>query len=140
MIDIEDKSYPPTLAEIDAYIGNPLFGDLLRHMEETYRPRINIPYSGDTVLLGWNVQFQRAGRALCRVYPRKGFFPMLLVVEPKEKQRVEALLPSLGREFAEVYRSTKEGMGQRWLLIDLFAPGALYEDAKRVIRIRSESK
>ena len=136
MIDVENKAYPPTLAELDAYVSNPLFGDLCRRMEDEHQALCKIEYSGDKVLLGWNVKFKKAGRTLCTVYPRRGHFPMLLVVGQREKPAVEALLPRLSSEFQALYHATQEGMGQRWLLLDFAAPSPLYDDALTVIRIR----
>ena len=145
MIDIEDRDRQPGIAEIDAYIGNPLFGELRRRMDGEHQALYRIEYSGDKVLLGWNVKFKKAGRTLCTAYPREGHFPMLLVVAPREKQRVEALLPSLSEAFQRIYRGTQEGMGQRWLLLDIGADNAvrgnaLLDDACEVIRIRRQSK
>lgn len=65
---------------------------------------------------------------------------MLLVVGQKEKERVEALLPTLCEEFRSIYRNTREGMGQRWLLLTFSSHTELYEDALKVIRIRRESR
>lgn len=140
MLNITDKSYVPTLAEMEAYIQNPLFEALVRHLETAYKARYEIMYSGDTVLLGWNVRFYKAGRTLCRLYPRVGSFGLLVVVGRKEKERVEAALPQLSPQLREIYAATKEGMGQRWLIFDLQAPDALFEDVKALIQIRRETK
>lgn len=136
MLDIEDRTRQPSLREMSEYIGCPLFDELCRRMDGDYQALCKIEYSGDKILLGWNAKFRKAGRTLCTVYPRKGHFFMLLVVGPKEKQRVEERLPAFSEEFQEVYRTTREGMGQRWLLLDLNEHTALYDDALHVIRIR----
>lgn len=140
MIDIEDKNYQPTAAELCEFVGNPLFDELCSYMDSEYDALRKIEYSGDKVLLGWNLKFKKAGRTLCTVYPRKGRFPMLLIVGRKEKERVEALLPTLSDEFRKIYNSTQEGMGQRWLLLDFSDHTDAYDDALKVIRIRRESK
>ena len=139
MLDIEDRAYQPSAAEIGAFVGNGLFDELCRCMADEYQALCKIEYSGDRVLPGWNMKFKKAGRALCTVYPRKGRFSLLLVVGQREKQRVEALLPGLSEAFRETYRNTPEGMGQRWLLFDFDARSALYDDVLRVIRIRRTS-
>ena len=132
MIDIENKGYVPNIPETIELIGNPLFDELYAYM--------NSEYSGDKILLGWNVKFKKAGRTLCTIYPRKGFFHMLLVVGRKEKDRTEALMPTLSDEFRKVYSDTKEGMGQRWLLFDLYSHTVLYDDILKIIAIRRQSK
>lgn len=140
MIDITDQLYVPNAEELACYVDNPLFDELCREMERAYQARQSIEFSGDKVLLGWNLKFKKAGRTLCTVYPRKGHFPMLLVVGRKEKARVEALLPGLSDAFRDIYANTQEGMGQRWLLLDFASRTPLYDDALSVIRIRRESR
>ena len=140
MLDIEDRSYMPDMAELAAYVGNPRFDELCRRMADGYKALHTIEYSGDKVLLGWNVKFSKAGRTLCRAYPRRGHFPMLLVVGRKETDRVEALLPSFSHAFQSIYNGTQEGMGQRWLLLDVGEDDALLDDACEIVRIRRESR
>ena len=53
---------------------------------------------------------------------------------------MEALLPSLSEKFQQIYRETKEGMGQRWMLLNFDARTPAFEDAMKVVRIRRESK
>ncbi|KEF35816.1 Protein of unknown function (DUF3788) [Schinkia azotoformans MEV2011] len=57
----------------------------------------------------------------------------------KEKERVENLLLQLSKEMQEIYHKTKEGNGQRWLMIDLNANDGVYQDTLKLIRIRRES-
>ena len=70
----------------------------------------------------------------------RGHFPMLLVVGRKETDRVEALLPSFSHAFQSIYNGTQEGMGQRWLLLDVGEDDALLDDACEIVRIRRESR
>lgn len=138
MIDIKDKGRMPTEAEIRAYTGCPLFDELSDFLRSEYQALCKIEYSGDKALSGWNVKFKKAGKTLCTLYPRKGSFAMLLVVGRKEKPRVEALLPTLCEAFQKTYRDTREGMGQRWLLLHFSARDSVYDDALKIIRIRRE--
>ena len=136
MTDIEDKTRQPSVEELCQYVGNPLFDELCAEMEREYAAVKSVEYSGDKILLGWNLKFKKAGRTLCTVYPRKGHFPMLLIVGRKEKERTEALLPSLSEEFQSIYSATQEGMGQRWLLLEFSTRTQLYDDALKIIRLR----
>lgn len=136
MIDITNKNYKPDAGELGAYIGNPLFGELCAQMEADYGALCDVVYSGDNVLLGWNMRFHKAGRTLCRLYPKGGYCTVLIVVGRKEKARVEALLPGMSEAMQKLYHGTQEGMGQRWLLFDLHAPDALYRDALTLVAIR----
>lgn len=136
MIDITDKNYKPDIGEITELIGNGLFGELCAHMENEYKAQYEIAYSGDKVLLGWNVRFCKSGRTLCRVYPVNGFFSVLIVIGPKESERTRELLPELSEEMRNIYFSTPEGMGQRWMVFDLKERNGLYEDLLKLVKIR----
>ena len=60
----------------------------------------------------------------------------MVVVGRKEKERVDAILPDCTEELQEIYARTKEGNGQKWLMIDLEDDGELYRDTLRLIAIR----
>ncbi|MDO5844451.1 MAG: DUF3788 domain-containing protein [Methanocorpusculum sp.] len=136
MIDITNKEYKPSLKEIDELIDNPLFQNLCEYINTEYKADTKIEYSGDKILLGWNVKFRKAGRALFTLYPKKNYFTVLVVVGRKEKETVETLLPQMSEEIREIYENTIEGMGQRWLLIDLKNEDDVYRDVLSIIRIR----
>ena len=121
MIDIKDMGYSPSIAEIGDSIGLPLFEVFCRYMDEEYQAVRKIEYSKDVWARGWNVKFRKAGKSLCVVYPKNKYFTVLVVVSNKEKERVENMLPYLSGELQELYRNTKEGNGQRWLMIDLYS-------------------
>lgn len=138
MLSITDKERQPTFAELSEYIGNPLFDELCAHMAARYGAAYEVMYSGDKVLLGWNLRLYKGGRTLCRLYPREGRFAVLLVVGRREKPRVEALPPEMSEELRGIYERTGEGMGQRWLLLELCRRDALYEDLLSLVDIRAK--
>lgn len=140
MIDIKDMGYSPSIAEIGASIGLPLFEVFCGYMDEEYQAVRKIEYSKDVWARGWNVKFRKAGKSLCVVYPKNKYFTVLVVVSNKEKERVENMLPYLSGELQELYRNTKEGNGQRWLMIDLYSDDEVYQDVLQLIRIRRESR
>lgn len=138
MIDVADRTYKPDIDEIEAYIGNPLFRELCDYLMGKYKAKYDIAYSGDKILLGWNIRLYRAGKTLCRLYPKSDYFSVLVVVGRAEKERVEHLLPEMSVELQRLYRDTREGMGQRWLLIDLSEHNSVYTDLLRLVDIRSQ--
>lgn len=62
----------------------------------------------------------------------------MVVVGAKEKGSVEAILPDCVTELQEIYNQTKEGNGQKWILVDLEDKGRMYEDIFRLIEIRKQ--
>lgn len=137
MIEITDSKYEPDMTTLDTYIENSIFNVFCERMKSEFSAATEVAFSKDSNLPGWNIRFYKSSRSLCRLYPKKGFITILIVVGKKEKERVENILPQLINKIRSVYETTKEGMGQRWLLIDIKEADAEYEDLLRLIRIRS---
>lgn len=140
MLDIKDMEHQPDQEELREYIRNPLFDEFCRYMEEEYKALVKIEYSKDVWQKGWNMKFRKAGKSLCVIYPRSGYFTLLVVVGKKEKEAVLTLLPQTTKALRKLYADTKEGNDQRWLMIDLYKKDLLYQDALDLIRIRRTSK
>ncbi len=137
MIDPQNREICPTLEEIGAYIRNPLFQNLCGRLQKDYRCREKIEFSACGWEPGWNVKFRKSGKTLCTVYPRESFFRIMIVIGPKEKEAAAALLSDCSSRLKDIYNETREGNGQRWLMIDLEDPDSLYKDVLRLIHIRS---
>lgn len=136
MIDIQDKNYCPALDEVAAYIGNPVFNQFCTEITDKYNCNGKLEFSSCSWEPGWNVKFKKAGKTLCTLYPRESYFTVMVVIGRTEKDNVEAILPGCTAELQEIYAQTKEGNGQRWLMIDLEDKGDMYCDIFRLIQIR----
>lgn len=139
MMDLQDKSTRPTLEEIGEYVRNPVFMLLCSEIKDTYQCSEKIEYSSCSLEKGWNVKFKKAGRTLCTIYPRENYFTVMVVVGAKEKASVEEMLPKCTAELQDIYHQTREGNGQRWMMIDLEVKDDLYHDLLQLIRIRRNS-
>ncbi len=137
MIDLQDRTVCPTLEDIAEAVHNPLFEKFCSKIKETYGVSEKIEFSSCSMEPGWNVKFKKSSRALCTVYPREAYFTVMVVVGQKEKEATEAMLSHCSVKLQEIYRQTKEGNGQRWLMIDLEDPDDSYEDVLELIKIRS---
>ena len=140
MIDIKDKGYCPTLEEIGEYTGNPVFIQFCSDMKAQYDCVGKTEFSSCSWMPDWNVKFKKAGKNLCTVYPREGFFTVLVVVGQKERPAVEAALPACAPEVQEVYEQTETGNGQKWLMFDVEDADEIYRDIFGLIRIRRRAK
>lgn len=109
-------------------------------VKETYQVKESLEYSSCSWEPGWNVKFKKSGKSLCTIYPRELFFTVLIVVGKKEKEAVETQLPQCSSRLQEIYSQTKEGNGQRWLMIDLEDEDALYEEVFWLMKLRSGRK
>lgn len=140
MMDLLDHSYQPTLDEIGEYIGNPVFGKFCSEIGDKYKGKEKIEFSSCSWERGWNVKFKKSGKSLCTVYPRESYFTVLVVIGQKEKEAVESMLPGLSPELQNIYRQTREGNGQKWLMIDLEDQDSIYRDTLRLIEVRGGQK
>lgn len=136
MTDLRDKTARPTLEDIAVCVQNPVFRDFCGELMERYGCRETIEYSACSMEPGWNVKFKKSGRALCTVYPRETYFTAMVVVGRREKEAVEAILPDCAPQLQELYARTREGNGQRWLMIDLEDRDQVYQDVFRLMDIR----
>lgn len=139
MIDLQDRSVCPTLEEIGSYIHNPIFSRFCSTIMDKYHCKEKIEFSSCSWEHGWNIKFKKSGKNLCTIYPRENYFTVLLVISQKEKEAVTAILPDCTSTLQEIYHRTKEGNGQRWLMIDLEDEDSLYDDVFRLIEIRKIS-
>lgn len=140
MIDIKNYNYLPTMDEISAYIKNPLFDDFYTEIVKCYKVQPKIEFSKCSWEYRWNIKFKKSGKNLCTVYPRENYFTVLIVLGVKEKLAVEAIFSTLSPIIQEIYHQTKEGNGQRWLMINLEDKDKLYRDVLELINIRSTCK
>lgn len=138
MIHLQDKQNPPSRSEIGDYIKNPVFAQFTSEIKDTYNCNEKIEFSSCSLEKGWNVKFKKAGKTLCTIYPRELYFTVMVVVGRKEKDRVEAILPECTPELQQIYTQTREGNGQRWLMIDLEDKDGIYDDVLRLIKIRRD--
>lgn len=68
--------------------------------------------------------------------PQRKLFSVLVVVGKKEKDAVKAILQEFNPILRDIYCQTKDGNGQRWLMIDLEDKENMYSDIFRLIDIR----
>lgn len=64
---------------------------------------------------------------------------MLVVIGAREKEAAELILPDCTDRLQEIYRQTKEGNGQRWLMVDIEDDDEVYRDMLRFIELRREA-
>lgn len=83
MLDTKNIDHQPTIAELISYINNPMFEKFLEHMQTEYKALCKVEYSKDVWFPGWNTKFRKAGKSLCVIYPRQGYFTVLVVISAK---------------------------------------------------------
>jgi len=129
----------PTEAEITEYIGSQLWNDLNDFLRENYEVEPKITYSTCSGQPGWNVKYQKAGRALCTLYPMSGFFIALVVIGTKEEMEAEPVLLTCDESIQKMYKEAMPLMGSRWLMIHVTNEKIL-DDVKLLIQLRRKIK
>ena len=129
----------PSIAEINAYVNSPLFICLCNYLEAEYQSKPVLEYSRCSMQYGWNVKYKKAGRTLCTLYPIEGCFIALIVIGDREMTETELMLPFFTEYIQWLYKETKTGMNQKWLMINV-TDDAILEDVKRLIAIRRNKK
>lgn len=140
MIDLLDQGHCPTLDELSEFIRNPLFERFCEDLETGLKAKHTLAFSRCSWIPGWNVKFRSGSRNLCTLYPHESWFTVLVVIGQKEKEGAEDILPECSQRIREIYETTQEGNGQRWLMIDLEDPDEVYRDTLRLIGIRKNGK
>lgn len=128
-----DAMEQPTIFGFSEGIQNPLFDQFCQKMEEK-KAKVEFNFSKCSWEYGWNVRFKKKGKTLCTIYPRNGYFTVMVVIGNKEKECFE--LSSYSKVIQNIYLETKEGNGQRWLMIDLEDEGIVYEDVWKLVDLR----
>lgn len=138
MFSKEDDSHIPTAYEMKEYINNNLWEVFCEYMKSTYNAVPKFEFSKCSMEYGWNVKLKKGSKSLCTVYPKEGYFTVLVVIGKKEKETFENLLFSFCKDIQQIYKETKEGNNQKWLMIDLEDNDKRYEDVKTIIQIKNK--
>ena len=138
MFSKEDMTHIPTKYEMSHYINNKLWDKFCIFVKKEYNVTLKFEFSKCSWEYGWNVKLRKGSQSLCTVYPRENYFCIMVVIGKKEKNFFELILPSLCSDIQEIYKTTKEGNGQKWLMIDLEDEDQKYEDVKKILNIKAQ--
>ena len=118
----------PEMEAVADYMGaaKPLWLSFMEHAQEKYGAKPKLTYSGCSGKPGWNIKFQKSGKALGTFYPEEGSFSALFVVGNKQAPAMEDVLPRLSEEAVEMYRNAGDYMKMgKWLMLRVDSPGTL---------------
>ena len=138
-IIVENNTRCPSIGELSDYVSNPVFIHFCSEMERRYGTVSLLSFSSCSWEKGWNIKFRKAGRSLCTLYVREGFFTVLIVIGEKERSDVERILPQLPQRLREIYLKTPSGNGQKWLMIDVEDEDEIYHGVFSLLDIRRKS-
>ena len=110
---------PPTWEQVTEYIGSPLWAEFNERIQSAYQIKPCMEYSRCSMQAGWNIKYKKGGKSLCTLYPMQGYFIALVVVGSHELTEAEFLMPQCSDYVQTVFKNTKTGNGQKWLMLDV---------------------
>ncbi|MBP7175086.1 MAG: DUF3788 domain-containing protein [Thermoclostridium sp.] len=133
----------PTMENIAAYIGGEsslLWQSLIDYMQKAYQLKPKMTYSVCSGKPGWNIKLQKSGQSLGTLYPEKNAFSVLVVFSYKLDPIMEAILPMLSPEMADLYRNAGDYMKiGKWLMFQI-NNATTVEDYKKMMAVKLPPK
>ena len=126
---------PPTWEQVTEYIGSPLWAEFNERIQSAYQIKPCMEYSRCSMQAGWNIKYKKGGKSLCTLYPMQGYFIALVVVGSHELTEAEFLMPQCSDYVQTVFKNTKTGNGQKWLMLDV-QDREIMDDVFRLINLR----
>ena len=126
---------PPTWEQITEYIGSPLWADFNERIQSAYQIKPCMEHSRCSMQAGWNIKYKKGGKSLCTLYPMQGYFIALVVVGSRELTEAEFLMQRCSDYVQTVFKNTKIGNGQKWLMLDVRDRGIM-DDVFSLINLR----
>lgn len=109
----------PSLQQVEEYINSPLWPEFNSRIQAAYQIKPHMEYSRCSMQPGWNIKYKKGGKSLCTLYPMQGYFIALVVIGTKELTEAEFLMPQCSDYVQKVFKDTKTGNGQKWLMLEI---------------------
>ncbi len=132
----------PSFEEITGYIEPPArtwWQDISGFLQEQYKSKPKIVYSTCAGKPGWNVKYQKSGKALCTLYPEKDCFIVLVVIPVEMAPLVIGAETPFHPQIVELVQHCKPFNGTFWLMIPVDGAAAA-ESVKDLIELKYRMK
>ena len=111
--DLFGKEHEPTIEQIQEFVATPLWGELADYLQQTYKVKPKVEYSGCKMdkgaWKGWNVKYKKSGKSLCTLYPKQGYFLSLITIAEKDVSEADLLIQLCTDYVQELYHRTEFG-------------------------------
>lgn len=128
---------PPTFEQVAEYIDCSLWSEMNSRLQVAYQIEPIMEYSRCSMQRGWNIKYKKSGKSLCTLYPMSGYFVVLVVIGDKEMQEAEFLISLCSSYVQNIFKNTKSGQGQKWLMIEVRDAGVI-DDIWALINLRKK--
>lgn len=138
-IEIFPQERKPTMEDIAGYIGGDakkLWEGLMDYMETAYNVKPKLSYSVCSGKPGWNVKFQKSSQSFGTLYPEENSFSVFIVISYKLAPLMDAILPKLSPDIAELYRQAGDYMKLgKWMMFRINSASGV-DDYKNIISVK----
>ncbi len=139
---IANGAVAPTFEQITGYIEPParaLWQDLNSFLQEEYHSSPKIIYSVCAGKPGWNIKYQKSGKALCTLYPERNCFVALVVIPMDLVPLVQGAEKPFHPQILGQVQKNKPFNNTLWLMISVGSVEVL-ESVKELIELKSRVK
>jgi hypothetical protein len=140
MINIFNKSYEPTLNEINDFVGKKAkdrWLDIQEFIEDNYKAKMQICYSRCSAMPGWNVKYKKSSKAICTLYPREDYYSILIVINFIDMEWFKGIRNNFTNYVLDRYDNSGVMNGTKWVMIDITDDDIL-NDVKSIIKLKME--
>lgn len=130
-----DNSHQPTEENICKFVNNVLWCEFNSYLQKTYNILPGVFYSRCSMQKGWNLNYRKRGKSLCRLYPMRGYFIALLVIGIREINEAEVLMPLCSEYTQNLFQHTVFGYNGKWMMMEVRNKDIL-EDVKKLTALR----
>ena len=121
--ELYGKENEPRDEQIKEFVGTPLWEQLANSLQQAYAVKPKLSYSNCAMdkglWKGWNVKYKKSGKALCTLYPKRGYFLALVMIGAKELAEADMLAPLCGEYMRGLYNSSQAGSFGKSLAIEV---------------------
>ncbi len=115
-----DGNNKPELEDMGEYIGGNgkvLWDGLFEYMQNSYKSKPKMFYSGCSGKPGWNVKFQKSGQNFGTLYPEKDGFSVFIVIAYKLEGVMEGIRERLSDRMRDMYDNAPDYMKMgKWMM------------------------
>jgi len=132
-----DASQRPTAEMVAEFIGAgnaARWSALLRFIEETYPGVFEGEWLYGGAKHGWSLRFKKS-RSFCTFVPERGSMKLLIVFGAAEREKAEAILPTLASHVRDDYHAATTYHDGKWVLIDVDGDDVL-SDIERLLLVK----
>ena len=129
----------PSENHIIEFVKTPLWENLDSYLKQKYNIQPQLFFSNCSMdkgyWKGWNVKYKKSGKSLCTLYPKEGYFLVLIPVSAKDLDEAEILIKLCDKYTQDLFHQTKSGNTGKSLAMEVKNKKIL-ADVKSLVALR----